>query len=326
MGVFLERRKDKSKSNSVTLSHWTCFTKWFNSEHEKSVKKYKCFWFLTLKLLVSKLFSFLFLNSPFAIRNWNIKCRPPWFIRAAQSRHTAGVCRFVACSFPAAHPSSQIYFIWVWQVLVDWFSFLPEHVSLLDFFLESTDSTSFYNHKESGLIFFCVIRNVLLPVHFESCRRLVPRWILSKPQVASQHGCVCCCQGSHSGSLALHCSYPGDAFIQQISNSTSDSGAVQAMPESSLPLDWSANKRLHQIVISQTGQLREHVWVCNVWALIRCRGWGEGSRKGIPTSFLHTKLSSCSVVLGLFSPHKTFLNGKVGICSYLLLSFTAITK
>lgn len=159
------------------------------------------------------------------------------------------------------------------------------------FLLESTDSTSFYNHKESGLIFFCVIRSVLLPVCFESSRRLVPRWILSKPRVASQRCSVCCWQGRHRGSFAPRL-LPGDALIQQISNSTSDSGVVRAMPESSLLLNCSANKRLHQIVISQTRQLRKHFWVCNVWLLIRCRAWGKGSGKCIPTSFLHPKLSS----------------------------------
>lgn len=153
------------------------------------------------------------------------------------------VCRAVACSFPAAHASSQIHLISVWQVLVDWLSFLPEHISLLDFLKVLTQQVSVIIKSQAW--YFSVWLE-MYPVCFESCRRLVPGWILSKPQVASQRCCVCCWQGSHSGSLALHGSYPGNALIQQISNSTSDSGAVRAMPESPLLLNCSANERLHR--------------------------------------------------------------------------------
>lgn len=143
-----------------------------------------------------------------------------------------------------------------------------------------------------------------------------PGWVLGKLRVASQHCCVCCWQGSHSGSLALHDSHPGDALLQQISNSTSDSGAVWVMPKSSLLLTVWCGLLFALQFISQTRQLRKLLRVCSIWSLIRCRGWGEGSGKGILTAFLHSKLSSCSVLLDLFTPHKTFLNGKAGICSY----------
>lgn len=45
----------------------------------------------------------------------------------------------------------------------------PCHQSMFLFLLSGSDSTSFCSCKESGLIFFWVIRNVLLSVHFENC-------------------------------------------------------------------------------------------------------------------------------------------------------------
>lgn len=198
------------------------------NQNMKKVWKIEMFWFFTLKLLVSKLFSVLFLNSPFSTQIWNIKCRDPWVIRATQTRHTAGVYRTVACSFPAVHPYSQIHLIWVWQVLVDWFSFLLEHVSLLDFLLKVlTQQVSIIIKSEAGYF------SVWLGMFCSLCAlKAVGGWsqggFWQAPNV---------CAVGRAATVALsHGSYPWRAWIQQISNSTSGSGAVQAMPKSSVEL------------------------------------------------------------------------------------------
>lgn len=49
-----------------------------------------------------------------------------------------------------------------------------QRVFLFWFLLSPSDSTSSYSFKEPGLIFFCVIRNVLGFVHFENCRKRIP--------------------------------------------------------------------------------------------------------------------------------------------------------
>lgn len=197
----------KSKSNSVTPSHWTCFTKWLKSEHEKSVKNRNVLIFhfeiTCLKIIFSFVFEFSLFHSDL---EYKVQ-RPLGYQGNTDQAHSWSVqncCLFFPCCtslFPnpfdlsLAGPCGLIL--------------LPTRACFSPWFLiESTDSTSFYNHKESGWIFFCVIRNVLLPVRFESCRRLVPRWILTSPE------CVCCWQGSHSFSLPwllpLACLDPAD--------------------------------------------------------------------------------------------------------------------
>lgn len=119
---------------------------------------------------------------------------------------------------------------------------LPTRAYFLDFFLKVLTQRVSIIIKSQGWYF-----SVWLEVFCSLCAlRAVGGWsqgaFWASPEWPLSVA-VCAVGRGAAGAALLHGSYPGDAFIQQVSNSTSDSGAVRAMPESSLLLNCSANKK-----------------------------------------------------------------------------------